>query len=186
MGFFTRIWEFFMAIIIFFSSIFNFSWLRPVEPPVEEPEPGIAENIFFDDFEKGIDPEIWMIAKNQFGGAQAENTGVIPENVRVENGVVKISVLGDLYEGPKRGMMRDGDYNLVRADTGKRSGGCIVTRAKYASGSYEVRAKLFDASGVSNAFWTFFYDNGRNHEIDWETPSEGPYGAVSDHIKADT
>lgn len=154
--------------------------------PAEGATASDAGEVFFDDFEDGINSEYWLIARNQWGGEASENNGVLPENVMAENGIVRIAVLGDLYEGDKRGMMRDANNELQRAQSVKRSGGAIVTKRQFASGSYEVKAKVFDAPGVSNAFWTFFYDGGRNHEIDWETPGEGPDGLATNQIMANT
>lgn len=141
---------------------------------------------FFDDFENGIDPEFWLISRNQWGGEETKNNGVIPKNVSVENGIVKITVLGDLYEGNKRGLIRDANNELVYSETGKRTGGVIVTRNQFGSGSFEVKARLVNEPGVSNAFWTFFYRDGRNDEIDWETPGDGPDGPATNQIMANT
>ena len=126
-----------------------------------------TEGEFFDDFENGIDPSKWLIGKTVWGYG---NNGVSPENVTVENGILKIKANGDLYEGPQKGFKRDKDGRIVQSESGKRLGGVIATKDHFASGSYEVRARLLNELGVVNAFWTFFNNGVRNDEIDWESP----------------
>ena len=89
------------------------------------------------------------------------------------------------YDGPVRGINKDGS---ARAD-GKRSGSSIATKEYFASGRYEVRAKISPQLGVCSAFWTFHYQEfypgdpqylqkpvggvdwyAINHEIDIEFP----------------
>lgn len=133
------------------------------------------EGVFFDDFDNGIDEEYWLIGKSQWGGADANN-GVIPENVSVENGVVTITARGNNYEGDITGLKRT-EEGMVPTDSGKRTGGALITKDHYASGSYEMRAKLIDELGVVNAMWTYFNNEVSNHEIDFpETPGVGADG----------
>ncbi|WP_189596961.1 family 16 glycosylhydrolase [Paenibacillus elgii] len=133
--------------------------------PLPSPHP---PGVFFDDFKNGIDPEKWLIAKQQWGG-QDVNGGVLPVNVAVtRDGIVELTANGDLYNGPVRGMNRDGS---TRAD-GKRTGASIVTKYAYASGSYEVKAKIVPKLGAVSAFWTFFNNGEVNHEIDFEAPGD--------------
>lgn len=126
-----------------------------------------TEGVFFDDFENGVDSSKWLIGKTVWGYG---NNGVSPENVTVENGILKIKANGDLYEGEQKGFKRDKEGKIVQSDSGKRVGGVIATKDHFASGSYEVRARLLNELGVVNAFWTFFNNGERNDEIDWEAP----------------
>ncbi|MCP3967377.1 MAG: glycoside hydrolase family 16 protein [Lentisphaerae bacterium] len=130
----------------------------------------------FDDFEDNcLNPNIWLLVNKGWGG---ENRGVIPENVSIENGILKLKGYGDLHNG------------ITRA------GAAIATRHYYASGSYEVRARLAPELGACSAFWTFHYDRKfpdeanywtdgnpvRNTEIDWEFPTAMSDGRSYDPI----
>ena len=147
------------------------------------PLPARAEqgtDIFYDDFSDGtLDPEKWLVAYKNWGGKVAENGvrvdyngGVIPQNVSVQDGKLILTGNGNLYEGDLRGINKDG---AERAD-GKRTGAAIATRNYYASGSYEVMARVSPELGACSAIWTFEYeedwDTGAitNHEIDIEMP----------------
>ena len=165
--------------------------LKIAAPKIEEEpddtnfiNPFTTDGVFFDDFENGINADYWLIGKTQWGG-DGVNGGVIPENISVENGIVKISAKGDLYEGDIKGVKRV-DGKIVRAEDGKRSGGVIVNKDFYASGSYEVRAKIINELGVVNAFWTYFNNGKRNDEIDWETPGVGANGMAPNQVMANT
>ena len=86
------------------------------------------------------------------------NGGVIPQNVSVQNGKLVLTGNGNLYQGDLKGVNKDGSQ---RAD-GKRTGAAIATKDYYASGSYEVVAKVSPEFGACSAIWTFEY------EEDWE------------------
>lgn len=148
------------------------------ETPEDNPEfvtPYHREGVFFDDFDNGIDEEYWLIGKSQWGGPAANN-GVIPENISVENGVVTITARGNNYEGELTGYTRT-ENGIVPSNSGKRTGGALITKDHYASGSYEMRAKLIDELGVVSAMWTYFNNDVSNHEIDFpETPGVGADG----------
>lgn len=127
--------------------------------------------VFFDDFINGLDPAKWLIGKAQWGGSDV-NGGVIPENVTVNNGIVEITGRGDLYDGEIKGITRDPSGTLIQRNNGKRTGGVITTKDFYGSGRYEVRAKVLPQLGACSAFWTYFNDGKKNHEIDIEMPGE--------------
>lgn len=142
--------------------------------------------VFFEDFNgSSLDTANWLVAKRQWGGANA-NGGVVPENVKVQNGKLVLEAHGDLYTGPVKGVNKDG---TTRAD-GKRVGAAIATNAYYGSGSYEISMKVAPRLGVCSAVWTFHYQEVEpgdpqyqgsgdyyvvNHEIDIEIPGRtGP------------
>lgn len=140
---------------------------------------------FYDDFNGNqLDNDSWLIAYKQWGGDGA-NGGVIPENVHVSEGKLLIAARGDQYEGPLRGINRDGSQR----PNGKRVGGAIATRDYFASGRFEVRMKVVPSLGAVSAIWTFHYSEYYpgdsaykrnpvgsplyypvNHEIDIEMP----------------
>ena len=146
--------------------------------------------VFYDDFTSGIvDPAKWFAANKNWGGdidldghGQNYNGGVVPANLYVRNGILQCEAHGNLYEGDVIGITKG---EKPRAD-GKRVGACAVTREYYASGRYEIRAKVAPAKGVCCTMWTFEYEeiydkddpqfqgSGQyyvvNHEIDIEMP----------------
>ena len=145
-------------------------------------------NAFYDDFSSGtVDPTKWYAANKNWGGkvdkwsSEDYNGGVVPSNLFVKNGILQCVAHGNLYEGDILGIAKDGKQ---RKD-GKRVGACAVTRDYFASGSYEIRAKVAPATGVCCTMWTFEYEelypgdpgfqgSGEyyvvNHEIDIEMP----------------
>lgn len=111
-----------------------------------------ADGSFFDDFADGIDPTVWNLVDQAWGG---KNNGVKPENVSyTDDGVVVLSAYGDYAA--------DAAY--------KRSGACLRTIAPLGPGSFEVRMKVLPRLGTCTAMWTYFNDGTRNHEIDIEVP----------------
>ncbi|MFR7472363.1 MAG: family 16 glycosylhydrolase [Ruminococcus sp.] len=139
-----------------------------------------ATDGFYDDFSSGtLDPDKWLVAYKNWGGKVTENGvnvdyngGVIPQNVSIQNGKLILTGNGNFYQGDLKGINKDGSQ---RTD-GKRTGAAIATKAYYASGSYEVMAKVSPELGACSAIWTFEYeedwDTGEitNHEIDIEMP----------------
>ena len=145
---------------------------------------------FYDDFRSGkVDPARWFAANKNWGGkdkatGEDYNGGVVPENLYVRDGVLCCEAHGNQYEGEIAGIAKNGD---VRPD-GKRVGACAVTKDYFASGSYEICAKVAPSKGVCCTMWTFEYeelykgDEGApanlkddeyfvvNHEIDIEMP----------------
>ena len=106
-------------------------------------------NAFYDDFSSGtVDPTKWYAANKNWGGkvdkwsSEDYNGGVVPSNLFVKNGILQCVAHGNLYDGDILGIAKDGKQ---RKD-GKRVGACAVTRDYFASGSYEIRAKVAPAS----------------------------------------
>lgn len=125
---------------------------------------------FFDDFDGPALDARWEMGRIQWGRG---NGGVVPENVSLDRGTLRLEVHGDLYAGPVRG---------VRRDHGRRVGALIRTRDVYGSGRFEVRMKAAPVLGACSAVWTYHHQ-GRsgflesaglrsevNHEIDIEIP----------------
>ena len=153
--------------------------------------PAQAEDVFFDDFSGGApDPAKWRIAEKNWGGTVTENGrtvdyngGVRAENISVSDGTLHLTGYGNQYEGDVRGINRDGS---LRAD-GKRCGAAIATQEYFASGSYEIRAKIAPELGCCSAMWTFEYEEDdtagalqiTNHEIDIEFPGRDADDAFS-------
>ncbi len=147
--------------------------------------PQIATTPFFDDFTTGsVNADTWLIAHRQWGGIGV-NGGVVPKNVAVEDGHLVLTGLGKFYEGPVLGINK---YGIPRTH-GRRIGGAIATRQYFASGRYEVRARVAPHFGVCSAVSSMHYREfypgspqyvpspeapGKpyiiNHEIDIELP----------------
>lgn len=134
--------------------------------------------VLFDDF-KGpvLDSSRWIIANQKWGEVKevATHGGVVPENVFIKDGNLVIRALGENYKGPVKGHGQN-----------TRIGGVIYTKEKFASGSYEVRAKICPKPGALSAFWTFYYENDNyNHEIDFEFPgrNQHPFKANDSDLK---
>ena len=69
---------------------------------------------------------------------------------------------GDRYEGKLKG---HGQKHRV--------GGALLSKKRYASGRYEIRAKICPQKGVLSAFWTYYHlHDSVNHEIDFEFPGK--------------
>ncbi|MCF0122575.1 MAG: glycoside hydrolase family 16 protein, partial [Ruminiclostridium sp.] len=151
--------------------------LLPVVGMAAEAEAPEAD-VFFDDFnENTLDSSRWLIAHKRWGG---DNGGVVKENVSVSDGKL-------MLEG--HGLNYTGDVPGIGREDGKLTGAAIATRDYYASGSYEVVAKIAPELGACSALWTFEYEEyypGQegyipelatwgyctvNHEIDIEIPT---------------
>jgi beta-glucanase (GH16 family) len=132
---------------------------------------------FFDDFNgKTLDTLSWKIANQVWGNVEGKitNGGVVPKNVKVENGNLVIEGHGKNYNGPVKGVGQN-----------TRTGGAISTIKEFASGRFEVRAKICPHAGALSAFWTYYYkDDNYNHEIDFEMPghNQSPYGALDSDL----
>ncbi|MGD9620215.1 MAG: family 16 glycosylhydrolase [Mycolicibacterium sp.] len=149
--------------------------------PYPSPQPAL-----FDDFSNGIDPDRWLIADKAWGG---NNGGVVPANVSVVDGIVRLAAHGDQYTGDVTG----------HGGRTTRVGATIVTRDYYASGRYEVRARVPQTLGAASAFWSYHYieyhpaqpeywnepNRIRNSEIDWEFPTARDDGTPNDPVSFD-
>ncbi len=150
------------------------------------PIPTPTTEVLFDDFSGPLDPERWLIVDKAWGG---DNGGLVPENVELADGKLLLRANGDDYTGDVVG----------HGDRSTRVGAGIATRDYYASGRYEVRARVPQVLGAASAFWTFHYieygpnDEGfweepskiRNSEIDWEFPTALQTGSDDDPISYD-
>jgi len=118
---------------------------------------------FFEDFKgKKLNPLRWEKANSKWGENKEKGThgGVIPENVYVEHGNLVIRAHGNLYAG-----------NVNGHGQNTKVGGAVFTKKRFASGSYELKAKICPQNGALSAFWTYYYLNDTtNHEIDFEFP----------------
>lgn len=147
-------------------------WVVPAPTPAA-PVGRLERVVLWEDFSGAtLDPQRWRVAKRQWGGEDV-NGGVIPQNVQLCDGFLVLRANGDLYDGPLRGINRDGSQ---RPD-GKRTGGAIATNRYFASGRFDVRARIVPEYGAASAFWTFHYTEVYdptlrigNHEIDIELP----------------
>ncbi|MDG2381463.1 MAG: glycoside hydrolase family 16 protein [Pirellulaceae bacterium] len=156
-------------------------WLDTPQPD-QEP----TTEILYDDFGDGLDLESWLVVDKAWGG---DNGGLVPENVEIKDGLLLLHAHGDDYEGEVVG------HN----DRTTRVGAGIATRDYYASGRYEVRARIPEVTGAASAFWTFHYvehfpseeayweepSRVRNSEIDWEFPTSLQNGSSHDPISFD-
>ena len=148
---------------------------------VSNPDQAGQTEVFYDDFSgDSLDTDKWLIAEKMWGGW---NGGVVPANVSVSDGTLKLEGHGNLYTGDVEGCNK----NLPG---GIRTGAAVATREYYASGSYEIVAKVAPELGACSAIWTFEYEEYEkgsegynqypdqtgsycavNHEIDIELPT---------------
>lgn len=123
----------------------------------------VQAQVFFDDFNgPALDTAAWTVANMKWGEDKTQGThgGVVPENVYLEKGNLVIRAHGDQYRGKVKGHGQD-----------TKVGGVVYTKKGFASGSFEVRAKICPRPGALSAFWTYYYENDHyNHEIDFEFP----------------
>jgi beta-glucanase (GH16 family) len=131
----------------------------------------------FDDFTgTSVNTTNWNVANTVWGNISGRRTngGVVPQNVRVENGNLVIEAHGNSYTGSVAGHGQN-----------TRVGGAISTKRRFASGKFEVRAKVVPHPGALSAFWTYYYENDNyNHEIDFEMPgnNQPPNGPANSNI----
>jgi len=134
--------------------------------------------VFFDDFKSSrIDTAVWYKHDEKWGENPAKGThgGVVPDNIYAKKGLLTIRALGDDYKGQIKG---HGQNTKV--------GGAMRTVKRYASGSYEVRAKICPQLGALSAFWTFYFENDSyNHEIDFEFPGHNQAPLKGDSSRLD-
>lgn len=156
-------------------------WLDTPDPT---PRPPVALREDFDG--PGLDRDKWLIADKGWGG---DNGGVVPQNVSIADGKLRLAANGDRYSGPVVG----------HGGRKTRVGAAIVTRDYYASGRFEVRARVPRQQGACTAFWIFHYlehqpgepeyyeepNRIRNTEIDWEFPTAKDDGSADDQVTFD-
>ena len=118
---------------------------------------------FFDDFNgTKLDRSVWEKVNSKWGedSSKATHGGVIPEHVFVKDGNLVIKANGNFYKG-----------NVWGHGQKTKVGGAVTTKKKFASGRYEIRAKICPQVGALSAFWTYYYKHDTiNHEIDFEFP----------------
>lgn len=119
-----------------------------------------------------LDNNKWLVVQKQWGGT---NNGVVPELLELQCGYMRFHGHGTTYSGSVTG--EDG-INVTRV------GSSIATKEYYASGRYDIVARIAPG-GIVSAFWPYHYiedatygfdfPNGwatiQNTEIDWEFPS---------------
>ncbi|MDO9628861.1 MAG: glycoside hydrolase family 16 protein [Acholeplasmataceae bacterium] len=147
-------------VMILVGSIFFASCTKGEETDEFNPDDNLdLDNIFFDNFENGIDINNWEIANTKWG---TTNNGVIAQNVHyTDDGVVVLQANGDYYAGPHKG------YN---SNSGTRTGAALISNEAFGPGRFEVRMKALPRFGATSAFWTFYYNHelSLNQEIDIE------------------
>jgi beta-glucanase (GH16 family) len=133
---------------------------------------------FFDDFNgTSIDTLLWKAANMVWGNVpdKITNGGVVSRNVSVSNGNLIIEAHGNNYQGAVNGFKQS-----------TRVGGAIFTKREFASGRFEIRAKICPHPGALSAFWTYYYENDNyNHEIDFEMPghNQAPNGPANSDLR---
>ena len=126
----------------------------------------VSSAAFYDDFSSGaVDSSKWYAALRNFDSWHAYYSGgVVPENLYVRNGVLQCEAHGDLYKGTVVGFDESGKERVTRV------GACAVTRGFFASGRYEIRARVAPSLGVCSAMWTYAGGTNKNQEIHFQMP----------------
>ncbi|MCU0440840.1 MAG: carbohydrate binding domain-containing protein [Bacteroidia bacterium] len=147
-----------------------------VSKPKPEPPTGVFTENFSDPVGTPLSFDKWLVVKKSWGNYYVvQNNGVVPENIELISGQgLRLHGHGDLYSGNVMGATTD--YGNGK----QRVGACIATKDYFASGRYDVFAKL--TPGMINAFWTFHYIEDvnfqggaiKNTEIDFEFPASPP------------
>lgn len=133
------------------------------------------ENLVFDDFTKGVNPEHWMIGSGAWGSG---NGGVVSENVSyTEDGILLLRGNGSYYA-------KDGVKGLGTLKDGRNTGACLVSTFGARPGHYEVKMKPLPRQGACSAFWTYANrpvsgEENDNHEIDIELPGGKTSGTIA-------
>ncbi len=133
-----------------------------------------SSDVFYDDFSgDSLNSDKWLVADKHWGG---ENGGVVPENVSVSQGTLKLEGHGNLYTG-------DVESYQSLMPGGIRTGAAIATREYYSSGSYEVVAKVAPQLGACSAIWTFEYEEYYPGSAEYEASgATGQYSTVNHEI----
>lgn len=156
-----------VSLLIMLSSLFS-SLLPPERAHAYDYYGHESTGIFREDFNGNtLDPKKWLIAAKQWGGMN--NNGVVPENVKVQNGNLILEAHGDLYNGPVKGLYKPNKnkeditpyhlpYNVDTVErSNKRVGAAIASKAYLGSGRYTMSAKIVPDLGVASTMWSFHY-----------------------------
>ncbi|MBD9375300.1 glycoside hydrolase family 16 protein [Rhizobium sp. ARZ01] len=117
---------------------------------------GASGASFVENFDK-LDTSIWYVSDGWNNGAH-QNCTWSNDQVRAESGVLSLT--------------------FERRQLGERDYACgeIQTRSRFGYGTYEVRMKAADGSGLNSAFFTFIgpADKKPHDEIDFEVLGKNP------------
>ncbi len=153
--------------LINYGTIYNF-----VNTSVPYPPTGVFQDSFKGTAGHQLDFSKWLVVKKTWG---ANNNGVVPENIELNtSGGVRFYGHGNLYGNEPTDTVYGAADNYGNGKI--RVGSCIATKNYYASGKYDIVAKV--APGFVDAFWTFHYIEDpnymggeiKNSEIDFEFP----------------
>ena len=125
-----------------------------------------------DEFNTGnIDPEFWNYGMNWGNVFLRQNTGFSPENVILEDGIVRFVSKKEIKKIPINNWEIDSAYlkiNPRKIENGfievDHTSGCLSTKKAYRFGVFEIRFKAQDGKGTWPAFWLF--GGQPNEEID--------------------
>ncbi len=131
-----------------------------------------SQDVVFDDFtDTEISDSLWEFADRTWSAGDEDDPvhgGVVSELASIQDGLLILRGNGEQYTGDIEGHGRN-----------TRVGSCLISKNKYASGSFEFRAKILPREGALSAFWTYDYetysnaDSGNiNHEIDIEVKKD--------------
>lgn len=147
----------------------SYSAVHQTDIPIIENEELDYDNMFFDDFNNGIDYNMWYISKRVWGEVNGRtNGGVIPQNVsynnQLDNEFVRLTARGNYYA-------KEEVKGVGSITDGSSTGAALILKQTTSPGRYEIRMKVAPRVGACTAFWTYTEDeNGLNHEIDIELP----------------
>lgn len=161
-----RITFFFLITFLFTAGLFSCKKdseeeLLPYTPSDDDEEeddgdPDIGdvsgEGVFYDKFSEALDAAVWEALDQVWGQPTItayQHGGVISDNVSVSAGNLVLRSLGDDYTGSLRGVN----------GFATRLGAVVKSKARFASGRYEVKMKVVQAPdmGVLSAAWTYWY-----------------------------
>jgi hypothetical protein len=125
-----------------------------------------ASSGFYETFAGSALDDDWLVAEgtHSFAG-RSPRGGFVRDNVAVRDDDLVLTVRGDRYQGPVRGISRNGSW----LSDGRRSGAAVVTRNLFASGTYQVEGRFVAPPGVELAMWVMA-DDDSNGGIDIAVP----------------